>query len=221
MKTSIKASVIALVALIASHAAWGASPPASVNFSNDPDYFGSGNKFLDEDGNGLSGYDNYVIGLWYQTYGTTDQWTFLGGGLFEDRIYPEYGIEAGYVESTPGGGIPVYTQSSWTLEGGWLTGDTITFMARAWQYPGDATVATITSLQQLEDSFYNLVTGSKYAEVTWQSVDVDPDFGTNIGVNFPGAVLDQVVGAVPEPSTYAALAGLALLAYAYVMRRHR
>ncbi|EIP96974.1 PEP-CTERM putative exosortase interaction domain-containing protein [Opitutaceae bacterium TAV1] len=228
MKIPIKASIIALGALILSHAALGGN--IWFMFTNDPIYpGGNGNLFTDEEGNPLSGYDNYVVGIWYQTYGTDDQWTLAGGGYFEDQAYADPSL-AGMTESTPqwGVGTPSPLGGAW-IPVGYDHTESITFMIRAWDYgspvitpTGGEAISLVTDNQQLIDSFNSLITGSKYAEVVFTVSGFEAERGKNIGAYFPGAVLDQIVGdAVPEPSTYAALAGLAILGFAALRRRRR
>ncbi|RRJ97215.1 putative globular PEP-CTERM protein [Opitutaceae bacterium TAV4] len=217
MKTSIKAAIVALGVMISGQIA--SAIDVWFQFSNDTFYEGNGNLFTDEEGNPLSDYDNYVVGVWYQTYGTTDQWTLAGGAMFADKMNNDPTL-AGYVEKAPA--VRIGTEppngSKW-LAAGYDIADTITFMVRAWNYGSEVSPDTITDNQQLIDSWNSLVTGSKYAEATMSYSGWEDLRPMNFGINFPGAVLDQVVGAVPEPSTYAALAGLAMLAYVIVRRR--
>lgn len=176
---------------------------------------GAVNLINDDAGAPVSAYDGYIITFWYGSSSSGPLILAQHAANFADT---EFGPEtAGYFNS----------QMFLTQE---LTrGNPFYIEARIFQYQ----IGTAIDLAYVEGltspdftalaNYWDLIQGTQVSQgVLTFSGTLDPD-GLATGVTFapPELQLSGIknTSAVPEPTTYAALAGLAILAYAYLRRR--
>lgn len=182
------------------------------SFSNDIDYAGSGNMFTHADGSPVTIGDNHIVGIWYEKKDSPGTWIFSGGMGFQVAPYD------GLTEKGPYQWIGDWPSAGLYTAKDYIVGDTVNFMVRCWDYGADVPGLLESpglSNDDILNSLANLIDGSYYSETVFSFSNFKTIGANNVGIVFPGAVLDQVVGGgqVPEPSTYAVLAGLAILAF--------